>query len=280
MTEPHPNAMIHWPSISCLRDHDTHTTFGHRVDLSIPNAYTDCPPVPGRFHQIAFDIQLWDYDAVGGPGHPYCPQADAVSETIHRYGVWEPRESVAMLLAFEAVSRENSPWTFVDVGAHLGWYGMLAHHFGAEVRAVEADPEVVTVLKSNLGSAVVVHDKRIGPRSKMLDPSLVHGLVVAKVDIEGAEPAAIRWLKRLLDAERVEYLMLEVSPVFDGGYGELLVALFERGFEMGLLPEKSRPPKIIDSLDDLEWITSPGSEWIDRWLAGFKQTNVLMRLAE
>lgn len=274
--EAHPNDMTRWGDIACQRGHAAHDTRRHLMSLAEPNAYTDCTPIPERFRSISFTLELWDFAEVGGPSHPYCPQADLVSETIVRYGIWEPRETVAMLLAFEALSIQFNPWRFIDIGAQLGWFSILAQHFDAEVLAVEADPEVAAVLARNLGGEAEVMVRRIGPRTRLLDADDTP--TVIKIDVEGAEPEALRWCRKLFEVGSVRFAMIEVSPVFHDRYLELLRDLIVGfGFEMADMPAKSRPPHAVETLNDFTWWGPDDWETVVEWLGLQHQANVLLR---
>ena len=48
--------------------------------------------------------------------------------------------------------------TYVDVGANVGYYAFLAHHFGKDVFAYEADPEIQKLLELSV-------DENVGPNS-------------------------------------------------------------------------------------------------------------------
>ena len=73
---------------------------------------------------------------------------ELVSCEIHRYGLIEP----ALTALF--IDRVSSDFVVFDVGAHLGYYSMLATHLGAEVHAFEPSKETLPALRKNVGKDV------------------------------------------------------------------------------------------------------------------------------
>jgi FkbM family methyltransferase len=87
-----------------------------------------------------------------------------ISEGIAELGIWEALET-------EVVRRLVRPGeVFVDCGANLGWYSVLAATLGAEVVAFEPEPGNLALLHTNihvngLGSNVEVHPVAVGRSS-------------------------------------------------------------------------------------------------------------------
>ena len=147
---------------------------------------------------------------------------DALQLYIFLFGVWEPSTTA---LVERLVGSGD---VVIDVGAHVGYYSLLASRLGAKVSAFEADPEMANRLKMNveindLGSVevqqvAVASDQsgRVlhrGPRhnrglsstsprwnlsdagtvdsarlSDLVDPTLLSRVCLVKIDVEGAEP--------------------------------------------------------------------------------------------
>ncbi len=249
--EHHPNAMIYWPDIACQRGHDSHVKRCVAVTLGGPTGYQDLPEIPQRlarsFAMDVYDPDLYPVDG-GLPGQSwmesYCPAHDAVSATICSHGVWEPRETILMPHACEPAPAGSVVW---DIGAQIGWYSLLAASCGVQVLAMDADPANLSMLATSAlangwGDEQIHPDLlRIGSETGTLGiPDRVR---VAKLDIEGAEADAIRMMEPALAAERVDFLLMEVSPCFAPGYPELVANLCAlHGFEAFMLPPKHLPP--------------------------------------
>ncbi|RMF16261.1 MAG: FkbM family methyltransferase [Alphaproteobacteria bacterium] len=73
-----------------------------------------------------------------------CRSDDAVQSRILYFGVWEPHVSAVI------ASRLGPGDLFVDVGANVGYYSLLAAAHGAEVVAIEASPSIHADLEANI----------------------------------------------------------------------------------------------------------------------------------
>ena len=258
---PHERDMTHWDEIGCQRGCDNHPTRTVQIHLGGPTAYRDLTPIPERF-AMEFDIEVWDTDRTPVDGGPYCPARDAVSETIISHGVWEPRETTVLLLALECF---DARCVFVDIGAQVGWFSAVAMKVGDKhAVAYEADATVAKVCHNNLrkiwsdfggaGPTQKVYTQRITEATPPLDDEyIVHPdtILVVKIDIEGAEAEAVRVLEPEIDDERVPFILMEVSPVFNDSYPDLVTDLIARGYSAYLMPPKQTPPVAIDDLMDL-----------------------------
>jgi FkbM family methyltransferase len=74
-----------------------------------------------------------------------CESADEViTKALRETGEWE--EGVAL-----AIEKHLEPgWTFLDVGAHIGYFATLAASKGAKVIAIEPDAKYAAMLRANL----------------------------------------------------------------------------------------------------------------------------------
>lgn len=241
----HPNEMVHWDEIRCQRGCESHPTRKVQIHLGGPTKYRDLTSIPPRF-AMDFEIEVWDTDQTPVDGGPYCPARDAVSETIISHGVWEPRETVVILLALEALGAGAQ---LIDIGAQVGWFSKVAIAFRNVAAAWEADDDVATLLARNIGGDV--HRERIGPDTSTLDVDRPVLPSVAKIDIEGAEADAIRALEPFIEDDALPFILMEVSPVFNDSYPDLVADLIDRGYEAYLMPPKANPPHQITSLANL-----------------------------
>lgn len=82
-----------------------------------------------------------------------CRSDDAVQSRILYFGVWEPHVSAVI------ASRLSPGDLFVDIGANVGYYSLLAAVKGADVIAVEASPSIHADLEAN-----IARNPRLTPR--------------------------------------------------------------------------------------------------------------------
>lgn len=266
--EPHKNDMSAWDSISCQRSHATHDSRRVTIDLSNQHGYHDLPQIPSILRR-RFDMMIWDPEAYPVDGGPYCPAHDAVSETIVSHRTWEPTETILTLLA---CSRADPAHTFVDLGAQMGWFSLLAASCGLRVYSFDADPECISLLTSSASlngwqDRIVPTHLRLTsdtlPLDLQLSPSPPSHIAMAKVDLEGAEDAGIDFLFPYIRAGQLDYLLLEVSPVFADYYPSLVSRILDQGYWAYHLPPKRRPPISITSTADLAPFRLTSSSDID-----------------
>jgi hypothetical protein len=278
---PHPNDMTFWAEIGCRRGCEVHATTNRRIFLGGPTGYRDLTGIPRRFTET-FEIEVWDTSITPVDGGPYCPARDAVSETILSHGIWEPAETAVLLCCFETAPGG----LFIDFGSQIGWFSTIAARRGMNVIALDADPECVNLSYQNLYNnaplltSVGAHWERLGPDVARFglhdEPRLT---TIAKIDVEGAERWAIRKLQPLIDERWVTHILIEISPVFNDTYPDLVVGLLEDGYHAYCLPPKHNPPHMIAGLEDLiPWHIAGTHAEIRREVASWHQRDVLFVL--
>lgn len=221
------------------------------VHLGGPTKYLDQPAIPDRF---ARDFQMWVWEdgeaggelRVGGPA----PEGanDCVSETIISHGVWEVPQSICLLSAFAA----NPDALFLDFGAHIGWYPLLALTSGLRTIALDGSERGLGMLANSRyvngvppGRLSLLHAVIDNPG--VIPPSAgVMGLIV-KIDVEGAENHVVKGLWPSFQMHQISHCLMEISPVFDSYYGDLLGDIFDLGYVGYVMPPKRpRPPVVAD----------------------------------
>lgn len=157
--------------------------------------------------------------------------------------IWEPCETALVLAACEPGSH------VLDFGAQIGWFSLLALSRGAFVSAIdaeranlellwssfEANAEQFAVMQADL--ATCVHRVGVDLADRHEGP-----VRLVKIDVEGAEDAAFREIRHLVEDRSIDYMLVEVSPVFADYYGELVTDLMRCGYVPHLLPSKQQPP--------------------------------------
>jgi len=184
------------------------------------------------------------------------------------YGGWSEPDLAAFL------TRTIRPGhVFVDVGAHAGEYTLLAAALGATVHAFEANPALAGLVRANAARnglpGVTVHacaasdrdgevrflvrrdpalssvgsgrqgdGAEVAARAVRLDGLGLPRVDVMKIDVEGAELAALRGAERLLERD-APVVVFEYAP---GNYARFGVApadvtgfLAERGYRVTTL---------------------------------------------
>lgn len=190
------------------------------------NGHKSHQSVQTRTIQGAF--RVWNWEIYRGQ-RGYCTGMDDVSQTLLRLGVWEKDET-------EAIARRLKPGdVFLDFGAHIGWFTVLAATHGAEVHAYEGDAENLDLLRTNarlhgVQDRVTAHLVWVDADAYCDIPAGPIRLV--KIDLEGNDDQAIRCLMPALQEGRVEELVVEVSPCFNDRYPALVAKMCELGYEV------------------------------------------------
>lgn len=161
---------------------------------------------------------------------------DMVQKHIFFFGEWEP-SLTRYLLAKKSVSG-----TFIDLGANIGYFSLLASRVFSNVVAVEASPTIAGLLRGNIerngAGNVTVHQVAVGETAGFVDffmsprdnigassvtatdgacleakvpmrpfmdivgMETLRDAAFIKVDIEGCEPSVLRSLRQLRDELR------------------------------------------------------------------------------
>ena len=167
-----------------------------------------------------------------------------ISDYIRKYGCWEPITTEVLI----EILRGNPGVTFVDVGANIGWFSLVAASEG--IHTVAFEPVITNcevfrgaVAASGFEKIVTLHDIAVGDTSghlivnvathnmglcstrdlsedydynelvevKRLDEVLADekGPFVVKIDVEHMELPVLRGMERVLN--RVNYIIMEIS---------------------------------------------------------------------
>ena len=166
----------------------------------------------------------------------YCPGQDVISQTIDRTGVWERNES----LLFVDILQSGDPTSqvVIDFGCQIGWYATIAATHRYPVAAVDVNAENLGVASVNIAA---VTSASYGTFLGAVDehaPQLSADMPVrvAKIDIEGAERHAVAMLAPALKAGNVDFLLVEISPVFNDSYLALMQQVIGWGYEAWQIP--------------------------------------------
>ena len=176
-------------------------------------------------HSDVGDLVAYDWEKYMGFAG-YCTGQDGVSQTIEREGYWDPAVKNAIQAILQTGDRGNY---FFDIGSHIGYFSRLADTFGYKVMAYDGDAENVALLHENVPSAAVML-KWFGEGIEPMD--LIHDLNIecVKIDIEGLEEYAIKFLHEYLRTKRINNLIIEISPCFNNSYPYVVGILSKYGY--------------------------------------------------
>ena len=215
--------------------HDRHEMVRIQVSLGGRPRVSEYPAIPDRWSRILkMDVYRRDqYLDVEGR----CWGKDIVSQALQRQGCWEGFETLVTLAILNR--RETNPGLVLDVGAHLGWYTLLAATSGHRVVAYDTNEESLVVLRSNarlnhVGRLVETRLEWIDEQWQAPDEQVL----LLKSDVEGSENHVVAGASALLAAGRVDYLLLEISPCFRDHYPDTVGRVMDAGYEAFEIPAK------------------------------------------
>ena len=266
--------------------HQNHETITVRLVLDGQPLIPDVPAIPHRLRR-ELTLELYDYRRYGQRGyegegfpHDWCTGQDIISYSIAEQGVWEGYETLTVL---DVLDRGKRADLMLDLGAHIGWYSALADQFG--VFTVEASAENNLLIGKNVaahadpwvdtGPAWIDEDTPILPA----DAEPIH---LVKIDLEGAENHAVRMLSALFAARKINYCLMEVSPVFADYYSDLVVWIADQGYRIYQIPGKGweRTPEYSDQpLETLRRYCEISRDRLKETVGSWRQENVLCALA-
>lgn len=157
----------------------------------------------------------------------YCTGQDDVSRTLINEGVWGKFETELITSILK-----KGEGVMVDFGCHIGWYSTIALQLGYKVFGYDGDPENIVVAKKNAGKYkqnFITKNLWIDSNTKKEELGLPAGKIYfVKIDLEGNDRFAIDLLEDRLND--VQHLFVEISPVFNKSYPELVNKLAGAGF--------------------------------------------------
>lgn len=164
---------------------------------------------------------VWDWQQYGGFAG-YCPGQDDVSMSLDLYGEWETAD---WRKAMSVLQPGDRMW---DFGSHIGWYAVPALARGADVWAVDADPENMRLLVYNTrGDGQLTYQTVWAAES---EPPSWERIRLLKVDIEGGEIDALQVAWPWVERQQVDWMLVECSPEFDTYYPDLVDAIIDCGY--------------------------------------------------
>ncbi len=164
----------------------------------------------------------------------YCIGQDDVSRTIRNTGEWAWQETQMIKKLLKNGDRSG---LVLDFGCHVGWYSILAAKLGYSVIAIDGVREHCETLKLNAKLNDV--QNKIAIRCSWIDKNnnldfLYKGdnVFLLKADIEGSEEHVIKAMEYSLERKLIQFLYLEISPIFNKRYPALVQKIADYGYHV------------------------------------------------
>lgn len=216
----------------CEAGHTTHETKTLSIRL-LGQHLRDSAIFPKRLSiQFPFTVFAWEeyQDLIG-----FCAGKDELSKSVDLQGVWDSYGTLLTLMLLRPGD------TFIDFGSHVGWYSVIASHLGCRVIAYECNPENNRLFRINVPDEdnVTLIEEWVDANTLSIDPrQFKHDIRLVKMDIESWENHAVRVIQRLLYYKMVNYIMMEVSPIFADHYPATVQRVLDAGYQSFIIPGK------------------------------------------
>lgn len=213
-------------------------------------------------------LGVWSNTKIINKMNMLVSSAPRVEQEILLFDVWEPSFTNYLL------SREKCDGIFVDVGANIGYFSLIASKLFKEVHAIEASPSIADRLDKNIKlnniNNIKIHNIAISDRKGFVDfyldknqsggssvnPSIrnqleckvesntlesilsqigIDKVMFIKLDIEGMEPQALKSLRNIIGKIHSEVeIFVEFMPDRHGTWPEI-EAFLKFGFHIFLV---------------------------------------------
>lgn len=214
----------------------THVSKPIKVDLANSNRFV--PDYP-KLEPLEFTLNV--LKPVDPPNVGYCPARGEVSRSIASQGIWEAFDTAVAVEMFKS----HKPGVFMDFGANIGWYSVIANRLGRNVIALEADPDLIAAMDEVMISNEYLDYKIVhgwlDHRSPVITPGNTRVRLV-KSDLEGLDTEAIRVCDLLLQQNLIDAFMFEWSPMFSDGYLKSIDKVMSYGYDLAVIPDKGYDP--------------------------------------
>lgn len=180
---------------------------------------------------------VYDCDSYEDNIEGYCHGKDDISRTLINKGSWEDQDTDEIIAILRKNRDHGVSQTVIDIGCHIGWYSLIAANLGYSVLSIDRDKEHLHLFSKNAAEHLVperiqTHYHIVGSKwSREVKDFGSKEIELIKIDIEGNEEYAIALIEPLLLMRGVKHIHMEVSPVFNDSYPELVNRIKAFGFK-------------------------------------------------
>lgn len=261
----------------CEVGHENHETL--HIDLQILGEHhglKDAPKIKAKW-AMKLPFNVFNYKLYANT-KGYCPADDEVSRSIYSHGVWEGFETILFLDILHQGNKDN---VVLDFGSNIGWYTVIAAKLGYSVHAFDSDTQInalhrVNASQNDVEQKITMHTGWIDASSDVVEIS--EDVEFLKCDIEGSEEHMYNMTKELFEKGKVKYALLEISPVFNDSYFELVPKIIANGYTAYRIPTKGTELMEIYEQEPLQVIKDnmkiETSDWTE-YIKSFSQDNFL-----
>ena len=203
------------------------------VTISFENSNINMEIFDYEYYKNLYTDQRFDDESVGLDIISYCLETDKC---------WEPFQTEITT----EILKNRPKGVFMDIGCQLGYYSILSSIIGVKTISIDSCGYFLDILKqtikiNNLQNINVI-DKNVDSTFDMNDyVSSDDFISLMKIDIEGSEHYIIDSLDILFEREKIQNLIIEISPKLNNTYENICRKLNSYGFniyDIGLSPQR------------------------------------------
>ncbi len=169
---------------------------------------------------------------------------DLISHILRRDHSWEPYQTEITIELLKKLSNKK----FIDIGAHIGYYSLIAASYGWFVESYESNSLYYKIFDDNIicnnfTELIKSYNIRVDEKISHDNISNQKNIGIIKIDVEGAEPEIIQGLTKSLKNQDIDALIIEISPKFRNV--EILIQLIQNihsygynYYDLGLSPQR------------------------------------------
>jgi hypothetical protein len=136
---------------------------------------------------------------------------DIVSSELRTNKCWEPLQTEIIIELLKKLDNKE----FVHIGAHIGYYSIIASAYGFNVNSYESNEVYYKILEMNTkkNNKIKIYNEEI-TKNNVYNIFKNNNIGIFKLNMFGNEPEIIYGLSKFINEDKIDCLITEISPKF------------------------------------------------------------------
>jgi hypothetical protein len=137
---------------------------------------------------------------------------DLISSDIRTYKCWEPYQTEVIIELFKKIKNKE----FIHVGAHIGYYSIIASAYNFNVNSFENNNTYYEILEMNTkkNNKITIHNNEINKNNIYNIFKHYDNIGLIKFNNSGYEPELIYGLSKFINNDKIDCIITEISTKF------------------------------------------------------------------